>query len=70
MSSSLLLQQYSACHVCLICMVLEIGGSWLYSCCFVGYGIQDLFNIAPCILVELASIFFSISFVTVHVVHP
>ena len=27
------------------------GGRWLYSCCFVGCCLQDLFNIAPSILV-------------------
>ena len=36
MSSSVLLQQGPTSLVCLIWMVLEMGGRWLYSCCFVG----------------------------------
>ena len=28
-------------------MVLEMGGRWLHSCCFVGYFFQDLFNMTP-----------------------
>ena len=39
-SSSLLLQQCPACF-----------GKWPYSCCFVGYCLHDLFNIAHIILV-------------------
>ena len=27
-------------------MVLEIGGKWRYSCCFVGFCFKDLFNIS------------------------
>ena len=34
-------------------------------CCF-----QDLFNIAPCILVQFPFSFFSIRLIIVHVVHP
>ena len=45
-------------------------GRWPYSCCFVGYCFQDLFNIAHSILVQLSSRFFSIRLVSVHVVHP
>ena len=47
-----------------------LGGKGLYSCCFVGCCLQDLFNIACCILAYLPSIFFSICFVSVDVVHP
>ena len=36
MNSSLLLQQCTACLVCLTWMDLEMWGKWPYSCCFVG----------------------------------
>ena len=49
--SSLLLQPCPACLVFLIMTVLVMGGRWPYSCCFVGYCLQDLFNIARSILV-------------------
>ena len=48
MSSSLLLQQRSACLVRLTCVVSR---RWPYSCCFVGCCLQDLFNTACSILV-------------------
>ena len=51
MSSSLLLQQCPACLICLTWIVFVMGGSWLYSCCFVGCCFQDFFNIAGRILV-------------------
>ena len=51
-------------------IVFVMGGRWPYRYCFVGYCFQDLFNIAPIILVLLPSSFFSISLVSVHVVHP
>ena len=70
MSSSLLLQLYSTCLVNLIWMVLEMEGRWLYICCFVGCYFQDLFNIACNILMHFPSSFFSICFVSVHMVHP
>ena len=54
----LLLQQCLACLVSLIWMVLEMGGSWLYSCCFVGCCFPDLFNTTHCILVQFLSSFF------------
>ena len=47
-----------------------MGGKWPYSCCFVGCCSHDLFNIARSILVLLPSSFFSICFVSVHVVRP
>ena len=49
---------------------LEIGGRWLYSCCFVGCYFQNLFNIGCNILVQFPSNFFSICLVSVYVVHP
>ena len=65
MGSSLLLQR---CPTCFIWMVLEMGGKWLYSCCFVRCCFQDLFNIAFSILVQFLSNFFSIHWVSVHIV--
>ena len=64
MSSSLLLQQ------CLVQIVFVMDSRWPYSCCFVGYCLQDLFSIASNILLLLPSSFSSIRFVNVHVVHP
>ena len=60
----------SACFVCLIWMVLEMRGRWLYSCCFVGCSFQNLFNKAHSLLVQFLSSFFSIHLISVHVVHP
>ena len=45
MSSSLLLQQCPACLVRLTWIVFVMRGRWSYSCCFVGWCRQDLFNI-------------------------
>ena len=70
MSQSLSLQQCPACSVHLIWMVLQMGGWWPYSCCFVGCCFQDLFNIAHSILVQFLSSFFSICLVSIYVVHP
>ena len=70
MSSSILLQQCPACLVRLIWIVLEMGGRWLYSWCFVRCCFQDVFNIARNILVQFPSSFFSIRLVSVHVVQP
>ena len=50
MSSFLLLQQCPTYLICLTCIVF-VDGWWLYSCCFVGCCLQDLFNIAHSILV-------------------
>ena len=50
MSSSLLLHQWPSCLVCLTWIVFVMGGRWLYSWCFVGCCLQDLFNIALNIL--------------------
>ena len=70
MSSSLLLQQCLTCIICLIRMVLEIGGRWSYSCCFVGCCFQDLFNRDNSILVQFSSSFFFICFVSIHAMNP
>ena len=51
MSSSLLLQQCSACLARQIWIVFVMGGRWPYNWCFVGCCHQDLFNIARNILV-------------------
>ena len=51
MRSSVLFQQCPACLAHLILIVFMIGGKWLYSSCFVGCSLQDLFNIARSILV-------------------
>ena len=51
MSSSLLLQQCSACLVCLNWIVFVMGGRWPYNWCLVGCCRQDLFSIACNILV-------------------
>ena len=50
LSSSLHLQQCPVCLVYLIWMVFEMGGKWLYSCCFVEFCSQDLFETASNIL--------------------
>ena len=70
MSSSQHLHQCPACLFRLTWRVFVMGGRWLYSCCFVGCCLQDLFNIARSILVWLPSSFFSIRLVSVHVVLP
>ena len=70
MSSSLLLQQCPTCLVRPTLIVFAMGGKRPYSCCFVGCYLQDLFNIARRILVQLPSCFFSIRLVSVHIVHP
>ena len=51
MSSSLLLQQCSACLVRLTRIVFVMGDRWPYSWCLVGCCRQELFNIARNILV-------------------
>ena len=53
MSSFLLLQQSPACLVRLTWIVFVMGGRWQYSWCLVGCCLQDLFNTACSILVEL-----------------
>ena len=57
MSLSLLLLQCHACLVCLTWIVFVMGGRWLYSCCFVGCCLQDLFNITRSILVIAIKLF-------------
>ena len=70
MSSSLLPQQCPASLVPLTWIVFVMRSRWPYSWCFLGYCLQDLFNIARSILVQLASSFFSSRLVSVQVVHP
>ena len=59
----------SACCVHLTWMVLEIGGRWPYTCCFMGYYFLDLFSFACNILEPLLSSFFTICFVSIRVVN-
>ena len=47
-----------------------MGGKWPYSCCFAECCFQKLLITARRILEQLPSSFFSIRFVSVHVVHP
>ena len=68
-SSSRLLQQCPTCLVRLTWIVFVMGGKWPYSCCFVGCCLHDLLNIARSNLAQFPSSFFSIGFVSVHVVH-
>ena len=68
--SFLLPQQWPTCLVRLSWTVLEIGGRCPYNCCFMGCCFQDLFNTARSTLLQLPSSFFSIRFVSVHLVHP
>ena len=51
-SLSLFFQQCLECLLCLIWMVLEIGGSWPHSFYFVWCWFQDLFNITRSIFVH------------------
>ena len=51
-------------------MAFEMGGRWLYNCYFVGCCFQDLFSIACSILAQFPSSFFSILFVSIHMVNP
>ena len=58
MNSSLLLQQRPPCLVRLTWIVFVMGGRWPYSCCFVGFCCQDLFNIARkiCIYTKVSKV--------------
>ena len=69
-SSSKLFQECPAFLGGLIWMFSEIGGWGPHSTSFVGFCFLDLFSIAHSVLVQLLSSFFSIRFVSVHVVHP
>ena len=70
MNSFLLHQQCTACLACFSWMVFEMRGKWPNSCCFVGCYCQDLFKRISSIFVYFPSSFFSMCFVSVHVVHP
>ena len=70
MSSSLLLQQCPACLVRLTWIVFVMGGRWHTVGAFMGYCLQDLFEIAPQHSCVVAVKLFSIRLVSVHVVHP
>ena len=71
MSSSLLFQQCPACLVRLTWMVLEIGGKWPYSCCFVDCFFRELFNNnTQSILAKFPLSIFSMRLVSVYMVHP
>ena len=70
MRLSFLLEQYPACFVCLIWMILEVGDKWPYSWCFLGCCFQDLFSRAHSIFTLSPSSFSSIRLVRIHVVHP
>ena len=54
----------------LVWTVLEMGGKWPYSCCFVGYCFQNLFSMTCSILVQFPSSFFSTCLISIYVVHP
>ena len=60
----------SACLLCLTWIVFTMGGRWPYSCYFEGRCLQDSFNIACSILVQMLSSFLSIRLISFHVVHP
>ena len=47
-------------------MVLEMGGTWPYTRCFVGCSFQSLFSITCSIIVQSLSTFFSALFVSLH----
>ena len=70
MSLSLLLQQCPIYLVRLTLIVFLVGGSWPYSCSFVGCCLQDLLNIDRSFIVRLPLSFFSIRLLSVYVVHP
>ena len=69
MSSLLLFQKYPACLIRLIWIVLEMGGRWSYSCCFVGCCFKVFIIMVRRIPVQLALSLFSIRLVSVYVVH-
>ena len=68
MGSSLLFQLCPACDVYLIWMVFKMGGWWPCSCCFIGCRLQDSFNTAHSILVQLLTSFLSVSMWCIHIV--
>ena len=60
---------FAACLLHLTCMVFEMGGKWLYCCCFMGCCLKDLFKIPRSIFLLFLSSFSSMCFVSVHEVH-
>ena len=70
MSLPLLLRQCIACLARLAWNVFKMGGRCPYSCCFVECYLQDLFNTARSILVQLPSGFLFLHQVGVHMMHP
>ena len=57
------------CTSCSSYLVLEKGGKWPYSCCFMWCCFQDLINMARSIFVQFSSSFFFIRLVSIQVVH-
>ena len=66
MSSFLLLQQPPECLARLIGIVCEMGGKWLYNCCFLECRLPNLFETAH----SISSSLFSKRFFKVQVVQP
>ena len=69
MSSSLLPRQRPVCPVRLTWIVLVMGGKLPYSCCFVRYCNQDLFNITRSILVQFPSFSLGVLSVSMWCIH-
>ena len=65
---TLLMSLFLLCLVHLIWIVLEMGGRWPYSCCFVGCCFQNLFNMTFCILVQFLFRFSYINLFGIHMV--
>ena len=51
-------------------MICKMGGWWQYNCCFVGCCFHHLFKTVRNILVYFPFRFFSMRFMSVHVMHP
>ena len=69
MSSSLLLRQCPSRLVRLPWMGSVMESKWPHCCYFLGCCFQNLFNITRSILVQFSSGFFTMCFISVHVVH-
>ena len=70
MTSSLFLQRCLSYLVCLTWIVCKTEGRWPYSYCFAKCCFQSLFNTVRRILVYLPSSFFTMHFLSAHVLHP